>query len=500
MQKKLLSLMLTTWFYGAALFAINLNTSTANAQAKQYSFDEVMNLVESSSSVLKAMDGKISAAELNQSRMEKHWSPKLFVDVKSFNTNDPANVFMSNLQQRKIENSDFNPDTLNNPDRIQAQKGSLMLDMPLYEGGRPTALLDITKSQTQLMSVEKQQQRNQLRAQVFKLYYNLVKLNEEKLKIEKLQATTDKILESYQLRKNENPVGYSGYLGLKALKEQLDSQLTSMQQQKKLIYSSIAELISTTTTTTSIESGNESTRNSVKNSMKLSALPDQWQPENKSVEQIRQQLEKYISNASKVSADAQTQGQQSDSSIKSKIANTPEYQMAVVQKNMADKNKLVQTSYWKPELGAFGETYLMNGSRGTATGNTVGVYLRWGFSGQLVGNVDQAKKEALAAQYYADAIEQKITVQTLSQMEGNQVIETQIKSTEQTLALLEEQTTMMKKLYQSGAINSLQLVDVFSRHLMLIQQQSQLKTQWINNLSNLIQIYGLESGVNHASK
>jgi outer membrane protein TolC len=128
------------------------------------------------------------------------------------------------------------------------------------------------------------------------------------------------------------------------------------------------------------------------------------------------------------------------------------------------------------------------------------VYLRWGFSGQLVGNVDQAKKEALAAQYYADAIEQKITVQTLSQMEGNQVIETQIKSTEQTLALLEEQTTMMKKLYQSGAINSLQLVDVFSRHLMLIQQQSQLKTQWINNLSNLIQIYGLESGVNHASK
>jgi outer membrane protein TolC len=350
------------------------------------------------------------------------------------------------------------------------------------------------------MSVEKQQQRNQLRAQVFQLYYNLVKLNEEKLKIEKLQATTDKILESYQLRKNENPVGYSGYLGLKALKEQLDSQLTSMQQQKKLIYSSIAELISTTTTTTSIESGNESTRNSVKNSMKLSALPDQWQPENKSVEQIRQQLEKYISNASKVSADAQTQGQQSDSSIKSKIANTPEYQMAVVQKNMADKNKLVQTSYWKPELGAFGETYLMNGSRGTATGNTVGVYLRWGFSGQLVGNVDQAKKEALAAQYYADAIEQKITVQTLSQMEGNQVIETQIKSTEQTLALLEEQTTMMKKLYQSGAINSLQLVDVFSRHLMLIQQQSQLKTQWINNLSNLIQIYGLESGVNHASK
>ncbi len=486
--------MFTTGFYGAALFTIGLNTSKANAQAKQYSFDEVMNLVESSSAVLKAMDGKISAAELSQSRMEKHWSPKLFVDVKSFNTNDPANVFMSNLQQRKIENSDFNPDTLNNPDRIQAQKGSLMLDMPLYEGGRPTALLDITKSQTQLVSVEKQQQRNQLRAQVFQLYYNLVKLNEEKLKIEKLQATTDKILESYQLRKNENPVGYSGYLGLKALKEQLDSQLTSMQQQKKLIYSSIAELISATTTS------KESAGNSAKDSMKLSVLPDQWQPENKSVEQIRQQLEKYINNTSKASADAQPQGQLFDSAIKSKIANTPEYQMAVVQKNMADKNKLVQTSYWKPELGAFGETYLMNGSRGTATGNTVGVYLRWGFSGQLVGNLDQAKKEALAAQYYADAIEQKITVQTLSQMEGNQVIETQIKSTEQTLALLEEQTTMMKKLYQSGAINSLQLVDVFSRHLMLIQQQSQLKTQWINNLSNLIQIYGLESGVNHASK
>lgn len=432
-------------------------------RADTLSFSQVLNRIEVQSPVLQSLNEKMKSDQIASERSQNHWAPKLYLDFRSYNSNDPATAFMTKLQQQQIENSDFATSSLNSPDRVQAQKGSVTLDWHLYEGNRSTVLSEMSQQQIQLTKLNQKQNKNNLQSEVFKMYFSVVQLQIEKNNLEEIKKISDKILNDYQLRKNENPVGYSGFLGLKSLKLQIDSRLETIEQQKQIHFDSLNFLMADPSVTAK-PTNNENT-NKEKNN-------ENWSVELNSFNLYKNKIETLAKNWSPNSE-------------------SPQLQTAVIQKNMAEKNKELELSFWKPQVGAFAEAYTLSGNKGTGTGNTLGVYVRWGFDSQLIGNQDQAKKQALAADYFVKATQQKIFIQNQALIQSNQIFDSNIVTIKKSLELLQEQTAMMKKLYQSGAINSLQLTEVYLRQFQLVRQYSELQSEQINIMSNLIQIYGL---------
>lgn len=432
-------------------------------RADTLSFSQVLNRIEVQSPVLQSLNEKMKSDQIASERSQNHWAPKLYLDFRSYNSNDPATAFMTKLQQQQIENSDFATSSLNSPDRVQAQKGSVTLDWHLYEGNRSTVLSEMSLQQVQLTKQNQKQNKNNLQSEVFKMYFSVVQLQVEKNNLEEIKKISDKILNDYQLRKNENPVGYSGFLGLKSLKLQIDSRLETIEQQKQIHFDSLNFLMADPSVTAK-PTNNENT-NKEKNN-------ENWSVELNSFNLYKNKIETLAKNWSPNSE-------------------SPQLQTAVIQKNMAEKNKELEMSFWKPQVGAFAEAYTLSGNKGTGTGNTLGVYVRWGFDSQLIGNQDQAKKQALAADYFVKATQQKINIQNQALIQSNQIFDSNLVTIKKSLELLQEQTAMMKKLYQSGAINSLQLTEVYMRQFQLVRQYSELQSEQINIMSNLIQIYGL---------
>ena len=65
--------------------------------------------------------------------------PTLSLQAQGVRTDEPMMAFGTRLDQARIGMADFNPDSLNHPDPIGAYGGSVVLQQPLYAGGRITA-------------------------------------------------------------------------------------------------------------------------------------------------------------------------------------------------------------------------------------------------------------------------------------------------------------------------------------------------------------------------
>jgi outer membrane protein TolC len=65
--------------------------------------------------------------------------PTLALNAQGMRTNEPMAAFGIKLNEARIGAGDFNPQVLNHPDPISAYGGSVVLQQPLYSGGRITA-------------------------------------------------------------------------------------------------------------------------------------------------------------------------------------------------------------------------------------------------------------------------------------------------------------------------------------------------------------------------
>jgi outer membrane protein TolC len=65
--------------------------------------------------------------------------PSLSLNANGVRTNEPMMAFGIRLNQARISEADFNPASLNHPDPISAFGGSVVVQQPLYAGGRLTS-------------------------------------------------------------------------------------------------------------------------------------------------------------------------------------------------------------------------------------------------------------------------------------------------------------------------------------------------------------------------
>jgi hypothetical protein len=423
--------------------------SQSHTQVTGLPFLEVMKKIEGHSPTLSAATASIEVSSIQLERAKRHWLPRVFVNARSFQTNDPALSFMSVLNQREIASPDFSPDSLNHPSSKFYHHISLGVDLPLYEGG--SRQVKVTASEKLLESEKLSQVASsiELFAEAGQLYAALITLIHEQIELENLSSVIGTVINRYQIGSRTNPVGYSGLLGLKSLRNKIDG----------LIEQNRAK--------------NQATRSSL--SVLADNLPSDWVPESNL--SILGFLDNYFPNLNTALNASKTDPTRIPSEGKGSAA----IQSLRLKADAADAAVAGHSVRFLPRIGLFGESALTRGDRATGSSATAGLYLQWSLFDPENSSVSQEAR--LTANIYKRQTEAMTERENIS----NAIANAKGVAAEKNLALLNsssqlltEQTEITRGLFQNGSINALQFIEVLSRRLDLINAQSETESALID--------------------
>ena len=215
-------------FLSALMSAMVFATMSASAVADsgaEYSFKAIWKLVRERAPEISAASHDLEGARIYEQRMSRHWSPRAFIEGRAFLTSDPALTFMSLLGQRQMGAADFNPQTLNQPGSGFFERGTLGLDFPLFEGGSKVAAERAAIKMTEAKSFELKSAEIAQYAEIANTYSSLISLQGQRSELHQMNENVDQILAQYKIGSKSNPVGYSGLLGLKNLRNRVEGLL-----------------------------------------------------------------------------------------------------------------------------------------------------------------------------------------------------------------------------------------------------------------------------------
>ncbi|TGL57078.1 transporter [Leptospira ognonensis] len=437
--------------------------------ADSLSFEELWQKVESHSLGRQAKQLEYKASEVAKERSDRHWLPRVYTDVRAYNTNDPALNLLGKLGQRSATDADFSTasarvrpgnfldsnnqpyntlnsdtanlfakDTLNNPGSNTYSRGSLGIDLPVYEGGASQTLSKIQEKRSIGIKFEKEALRDREFANLALYYRGLQSIAEYKTRLEQISKTESRFQSGYQLANKSNPVGYSGYLALKSLKNRLDAmskessnQLLEFKENLSLLSGMEAEQIQTI-------------------SADLFPFVDTHFPK---------LGEKGDSNYTKaLSIYTETEGLKSE----------------------------MEMSKFLPRVGVYSEANAYSGSRSTQTAYNAGFYVQMNlYNPKDMGAVEEAKLQAEAMRKRLEETRNKeeafvktLTNQEVALRENYLLIKDSLKNQE-------EQVVYMQRLFQSGAVNAIQFAEVLNRSIDVAKSMLDIELNYIRVRSEL---------------
>lgn len=416
--------------------ALSLTTSVF---AKEVEFGDVWSEIRIKSSAKKAADSALSASAEAKNRSARHWLPQVYLNAKSFQTNSSTTAFVGILQQRALNQQDFNPSSLNQPGNNSFNQYALGADFALYEGGASSSSHNLYSQ----LYLAKEHERDQVvvdqYAEIAKTYGSLAYVQNQLKKIKEIKIYLEQVLRNYQLGSKSNPVGYSGLLGLKSVENRLKGLEQDFAARLEAYHSELFRL------------GYQDESN--------------WTPKS---EDILSFETKYLNteNREEVSYSAQA--------LKSKA-------LAASEVIDLEKSKL------RPRIGLFFETDGFAGSRDSASDYVAGVYLSWNlFSYRDYGSENEAAFNAAAASQYAIATVEKEQAEIESMRRIATGLESNIRLMRQSEDLLSEQSQVAERLFRSGSIQALQLVEVIARRADLISSQTDVGLALLQTKSQMI--------------
>ena len=427
-----------------------------NTAREEIQFSRIWERIKTNSPSQKGAQSEAEASDISKNRAGRHWLPTIYADAKAYTTNDPTVTFMSNMGQRGVTQEDFIPDNLNNPGSGNYQKGTLGLDLPLYEGGSKT---EAARAMEKLAEAKKYQSSSvylnefSSSASAYGQIIVLMKISEE---LKSMSGRVDSILSNYQGGLRSNLVEYSGILSLKTLQNRIKVHMAENESKTSALRVYLEKM-----------SGN--------------TLAGGWLPYKEDVTVF---AENYL-KAENLTAEGSF-------GVKAHQA------MAESSSNRAEAEKAI----FLPKIGVFAETNIYNGKRDTADSYTAGFYIRMNiFSPTDYGAVKQAELESDAFKYRAKDAKLK------GEIELNRLY-TFADILKKNIALMKENTTLMnelvrnsQKLFSSGSIKSFQLVDVFSRKTDLIINLAGAEEEYLSIMAGIYN-YSTEGfkGAEHEKK
>lgn len=412
-----------------------------SANAETLSFADVWQKVSSSSPAQQGAKLKVESLNAGLSRAENHWLPKVYLDARSYRTNDPGSAFFGLLEQRKVGSSDFSPDSLNHPDAQTLTRGAVGVDLALYEGGMKDAQVEMYK----LLSNSEKLASSQIEINQYAgsglAYGSIASIQKQRQKLKDLSDEIAKLMKNYQLGQKTNPVGYSGLLGMKSLANRISGLIEQLEAQEKASYAALKE---------------------------MGVQDSSWTP--KAIE-VTSFVDKFFSGTS------------SDSkSLSYKIQSQKQVSLATSEASRMEKARYL------PRIGAFAESYLFSGNRDTANGYTAGLYLQWNlFDPSDFGKYKEASLGAQAAAKFSEASVQEENAARSGLIETDKALRANLARLEDSDKLLSEQTKVSLQLFKNGSINALQFVEILNRRTDLIMQQSEVEMGILKVSSEKIQ-------------
>lgn len=447
------------------LFSLFLMSSIALGAGEDPQVLEFKNLwekISENSHTQKALSLESKAAKMNSTRASKHWYPRIYADARAYNTNDPAMNFFSVLGQRAAKDSDFStkssrtrvsnfidtnnnpyaspnyntlnlfaPDTLNNPGAHTYQRGTFGFDFSLYEGGSKSSIAKAYDKQYEGKQLENKFVSLNEYANYAAMYGTISSLTESLEKILSLEKTVKNILSRYQLGNRGNPLGYSGGLGLRSLKNRVEG----MKEETAARMESLRDSLEVST----------------------GKLPEKWSVRKQGTQSFADEYLKvtvaersYMAKAMKAYAEGASEQAE------------------------AEKARIL------PKVGLYGESYLYRGERASATAYNAGFYVQMNlYSPGDLEAVEQAKLNSKAMQERASEMIRNEESKAKSLVQMHQALKKNLELITENSKLMDEQVVVAQQLFGSGALNALQLSEVLSRKADVIQAKAMIESEYL---------------------
>ncbi len=416
---------------------------TLQSVAGSLSFKEVWSQIESTSPAQEAAHLQVQSLEEARARADRHWLPKVYVDARTYQTNDPGQSFFGLLEQRKVTQSDFDPNALNHPGTSTYTRGALGLDLPLFEGNMKVSQSALYDHSLKAQKMTSSQIQLEQYSQVGIAYGSIIVLQAQIEKLNNVSDEIQKLLKRYQIGQKSNPVGYSGLLGLKSLANRISGLLEQYKAQEQAYYKTLKEM-------------------GVQN--------QGWTPEAVPSQKF---VEDYLSLQ-------KNEGIESSYQVQAQLDNVK------AAKEMAK----MERARYMPRIGAFAESYTFNGSRDTANGYSAGLYLQWNlFDPADFGRYKEARIKAMAGEKQVQALIQQQNAEKAIADETEGALRSNLKLLQESDQLLNEQMKVSTTLFRNGSITALQLVEILNRRADLISQQNDLELSLIKTASSKITKY-----------
>lgn len=438
---------------------------------KSIRFEDLSLSVQKHSFLIQALEKEASSADSGKNRTGRHWHPKVYLEGRAYHTNDPALNFFSILGQRDARQSDFStasartqignfldsnnqphgtlnsqtmnlfaPDNLNYPGSNTYQRGTVGIDLPLYEGGAKSNIAQSYEHVSKGKNLEKKAVILSEYSNTAGLYAQLIFLEDYKKKLKNLKAQVQGILNSYQVGARSNPVGYSGLLGLKSVKNRLEGLETEALTREQ----GIMDYLNTIT----------------------EDLGDNWRVE---LEPIPNFLNKHLPVPNSSSSGALVA-----SSLSYQAQAMREYAESATRAAEAEKAKFL------PRAGVFGESNLYAGSRNTATAYNVGFYVQMNlYNGEDWGSYEEARLKGEAAREKSLDQIRKESAKKKELVSMEQALQKQLQLLDESSKLMGEQVVNARRLFTSGSINAIQMSEILSRSADLLVENANANREYI---------------------
>lgn len=404
------------------------------AQTEVLTFTEVWEKIKDNSPAIEASSHRVEASVIANETAEKNlWIPTAYLEGRVYNTNDPGAVFMGKLEQRSVKQNDFDPDVLNQPGYQNYWQGKLGVDLPLYVGGQLVNQSNLSQHDVKLQKTMGKMTKLSQYTSVVQHYGKVLVTERQVQLLQQLEKEISVLIKQYKLGGKENPVGHSGILGLKSLRNRV---IGLMQMYQAL---------------------NETQFESLK---ALGVSQENWSPELINFEDF---VNKYISFDKKTNVDLSF----------GSIAMEEQVRMAELAVEMEKANL-------RPKIGLFAETSKFSGDRQTDSSVTAGVYLQWGlFDLASRGRVREKTELALAKKKSADAFRLGESVDRVSLYRQLTTLRENARLIEENLGLNQEQIKTSTTLFRNGSINVLQFVELLNRRTDIIEKQTEIRLMWL---------------------
>ncbi len=215
---------------------------SATSQIRTLSLSEALNLADENNLNTKSAEARMKAAKASYRMTNSVFLPGLSLSHTGISTNDPLSSFGFKLKQEIVQQADFNPASLNDPENIENYSTKLEIQQPVLNLDGIYAR-KAAKNQFEAMTFQANRVKENIHFEVKKAYYMLELAGSS---VDVLKQSVAVAKDALRLTKDNEKQGFAKYADVLEATVRLDerkNQLLQAQNQLKTANEFLAHLL-----------------------------------------------------------------------------------------------------------------------------------------------------------------------------------------------------------------------------------------------------------------